>query len=140
MSKLPEPIGCAVPAPQVLRTSAFRPLSKARRRWGHMLQHPVSHSRRFTSRVETPEGVWVYWRCAGRDDTSRVRNLSLGGLFVETSKSNGVGSTATLDFLVREGQIRADAVVRRVEPSRGLGLKFTAMSKEDRPRLAALIA
>jgi hypothetical protein len=66
--------------------------------------------------------------------------LSLGGLFVETSKSNGVGSMATLDFLVREGQIRADAVVRRVEPSRGTGLKFTAVSKEDRPRLAALIA
>jgi len=66
--------------------------------------------------------------------------LSLGGLFVETSKSHGVGSTATLDFLVREGQIRAGAVVRRVEPSRGLGLKFTAVSKEDRPRLAALIA
>jgi hypothetical protein len=66
--------------------------------------------------------------------------LSLVGLFVETSKSNGVASTVTLDFPVREGQIRADAVVRRVEPSRGLGLKFTAVSKENRPLLAALIA
>ena len=65
--------------------------------------------------------------------------MSLGGLFVETSKSHGVGSTANLDFLVREGQIRVNAVVRRVEPSRGLGLKFTAVSEEDRPRLAALI-
>jgi len=84
--------------------------------------------------------VWVYWRCGGRDDTSRVRNLSLGGLFIETSKSNGVGSAASLDFLVEEGQIRTDVVVRRVESSRGLGLKFTAVSEEDRPRLAALIS
>jgi hypothetical protein len=105
-----------------------------------MLQQPVSHSRRFNSRVETPEGVWVYWRCGGRDDTARVRNLSLGGLFVETSKSNGVGSTANLDFLVQEGQIRADAVVRRVEPSRGLGLKFMAVNEKDRTRLSALIS
>jgi len=105
-----------------------------------MFQQPVSHSRRFNSRVETSDGVWVYWRCGGRDDTSRVRNLSLGGLFIETSKSNGVGSAANLDFLVEEGQIRTDAVVRRVESSRGLGLKFTAVSEEDRPRLAALIS
>jgi len=105
-----------------------------------MFRQPVSHSRRFNSRVETFEGVWVYWRCGGRDDTSRVRNLSLGGLFIETATSNGVGSAANLDFLVQEGQIRTDAVVRRVEPSRGLGLKFTAVSAEDRSRLAALIS
>jgi hypothetical protein len=41
-----------------------------------------------------------------------------------------VGSTATLDFLVREGQIRADAVVRRVEPSRGLGLSVPGFQDE----------
>ena len=50
-----------------------------------------------------------------------------------------MGSRATLDFLVQEGQIRVNAVVRRVESSRGLGLKFTAVSEEDRPRLSALM-
>jgi hypothetical protein len=105
-----------------------------------LLQHTVFHSRRFTSRVETHEGVWVDWRCVGREDISRVRNLSLGGLFVETPKPRGVGSTAKLEFLVQEGQIRADAVVRRVEPGRGLAMKFTAVSEEDRPRLEALIS
>ncbi len=63
--KLREPIVRTVRARQVLRTSAFRHLWKVRRRWWHMLQQPVSHSRRFTSRVETPEGVLVYWRCGG---------------------------------------------------------------------------
>jgi hypothetical protein len=105
-----------------------------------MVQQPVSHSRRFTSRVETPEGVWVDWRCAGREDISRVRNLSLGGLFVETSTSRGVDSTVELDFLVHEGQIRAEAVVRRVEPGRGLALRLTTVRDEDRQRLEALIS
>jgi len=129
-----------IPARQVLRTSAFRHLWKARRRWWHMLQQAVFHSRRFTSRVETREGVWVDWRCIGREDISRVRNLSLGGLFVETPKPRGVGLTAKLEFLVQEGQIRADAVVRRAEPGGGLAMKFTAVSEEDRPRLEALIS
>jgi len=30
-----------------------------------MLQQSIFHSRRFNSRVETHEGVWVDWRCAG---------------------------------------------------------------------------
>jgi hypothetical protein len=104
-----------------------------------MLQQSVFHSRRFTSRVETPAGVWVDWRCAGCEDISQVRNMSLGGLFVETPTSRGLGSTVKLDFLVQEGQIRADAVVRRVEPGRGMALKFTAVSDQDCPRLAALM-
>ena len=65
--------------------------------------------------------------------------MSLGGLFVETPASRALGSTVKLEFLVQEGQIRADAVVRRVEPGRGLGLKFTAVIDQDSPRLAALM-
>jgi hypothetical protein len=104
-----------------------------------MLQQSLFHSRRFHSRVETHEGVWVDWRCAGCEDVLRVRNISLGGLFLETHRSSAVGSTAKLEFLVQEGQIRADTTVRRVEPARGLALKFMAVSEEDRPRLEALM-
>ena len=106
---------------------------------GKMLQQSVSRLARFNSRVQTPSGVWVYWYCGGRDDVSRVRDLSLGGLFVETPTSRGLGSTVKLEFLVQEGQIRADAVVKRIEPGRGLALKFTAVSDEDSPRLATLM-
>jgi hypothetical protein len=104
-----------------------------------MLKQSATPSRRFTSRVGTHELVWVDWRCAGREDVSRVRNLSLGGLFIETQASRGVGSPVDLEFLVQEGQIRADAVVKRVEPSLGLALKFTSVNQEDRARLAALM-
>jgi hypothetical protein len=63
----------------------------------------------------------------------------MGGLFVETEKAREVDATIRLDFLVQEGQIRAEAVVRHVKPGSGLGLKFTALTEEDGPRLTALI-
>jgi c-di-GMP-binding flagellar brake protein YcgR len=96
-------------------------------------------SRRHYSRVETPHEVWVYWNCKGREDTSRVRDLSMGGLLVETELTRDVDTTIRLDFLVQEGQIRAEAVVRHAKPGRGLGLKFTALTEQDGPRLTALV-
>ena len=85
------------------------------------------------------QDVWVCWQCDGRDDVSRVCDLSLGGLFVETSSSRAIGTPTKVDFLVGEGQIRADAVVRHVVPGRGLGLKFTTVIEQDRLKLAALM-
>ena len=81
----------------------------------------VHTSRRFTPRVETHDGVFVDWCCFGLEDISRVRNLSLDGLFVETAKSRSMGSTVKLEFLVQEGQIRADAVVKRAEARPWIG-------------------
>ena len=101
-------------------------------------QKPL-YSRRFFSRVEPPEGVWVYWHCKGREDTSRVRDLGLGALFVQTARPAAVGASVKVYFLVQEGQIRSSAAVQHVE-SNGLGLKFSAMSDEDRQRLRELMA
>ena len=103
------------------------------------MQPGNSPSRRFTSRVHTPGDVWVCWKCQGRDDISPVRNMSMGGLFIETPQARPSGTVTRLDFLVAEGQIRADAVVRHAKAGSGLGLKFTALSEQDRPKLAALI-
>jgi PilZ domain len=96
--------------------------------------------RRRYPRVEKPEGVWVYWNCKGRADTSQVRDLSTGGLFVETKELRDLGATMRVDFLVQEGQIRAKAVVRHLKPGSGVGLKFTELAAEDGPRLAALMS
>jgi hypothetical protein len=63
----------------------------------------------------------------------------MGGLFIETPQARPSGAVTRLDFLVAEGQIRADAVVRYARPGTGLGLKFTALSEQDRPKLAALV-
>jgi hypothetical protein len=85
------------------------------------------------------DDVWVCWQCNGRDDVSRVRDLSLGGLFLETPATRAVGAATKVDFLVSEGQIRTDAVIRHVVPGRGLGLKFTALTEQDRRKFAELI-
>ena len=65
--------------------------------------------------------------------------MSMGGLFIETPQPKAQGVMARLDFLVQEGQIRADAVVRHASAGAGLGLKFIALSEQDRPKLAALL-
>jgi hypothetical protein len=85
-----------------------------------------------------PDDVWVIWSCGGCEDTARVRDLSLEGLFIETRSPSAIGAEVHLEFLNWKGQIRAEAVVRRVEPS-GLGLKFTAINDEDRPHMISLI-
>jgi hypothetical protein len=103
------------------------------------LTGPYIPSRRRSPRVETPDKVWVYWKSKGLEDTSRVRDLSMGGLFVETEKASDVDATIRLDFLVQEGQIRAEALVRHVESGSGLGLKFSALPEEDGRRLTALM-
>ena len=105
-----------------------------------VLRQLASPSGRFTSRVEAPEDVWVYWRCGGLDDLSHVQNISLGGLFIETPRRTAEGTTVILSFLVREGQVRADAIVRHAIPGTGIGLRFRAVKEEDRPYLAALMA
>ena len=86
-----------------------------------------------------PDDVLVIWSCGGCDDTARVRDLSSGGLFIETRSPRAIGAEVHLEFLNWEGQIRAEAVVRRVEPNFGLGLKFTAINDEDRPHMISLI-
>ncbi|PYT73707.1 MAG: hypothetical protein DMG39_05800 [Acidobacteria bacterium] len=104
-----------------------------------MLQRTIPPFRRLSSRVETPEGIWVYWQSQERSDTLQVRNLSLGGLSLKTGKPLRVGSTARIDFLVQDGRIRTEAVVRHVEPGCSLGLKFMAVADKDRPNLTRLI-
>ncbi len=68
-----------------------------------------------------------------------MRDMSLGGVFIETPESRAEGVRARLHFLVQEGQVRADAVVRHATSGVGLGLKFIALTEQDRPTLAALL-
>jgi hypothetical protein len=103
------------------------------------LPQTVLYSRRVSPRVEADDSVYVSWYNDGEEELSRVRNLNLGGIFIETSARKDVGAQLELNFFVREGQIRAKAVVRHVKPSHGLGLKFTALDDQDRLRFGALM-
>lgn len=99
----------------------------------------VSPCRRRTTRVETGGEVWAYWQCGLRVDVSRVRNVSTGGMFLEIEQPLAKGQTANLHFLVQEGAIQVDAVVRRSTPGEGLGMKLVAIEKESGQHFAELL-
>lgn len=81
------------------------------------------------------------WQCNGFDDFSRVLDISPQGLFLETSQHRvAIGMPTKLDFLVEEGRIRAEAVVRHIKRGAGLGFKFTSVPDADCARLKSLIA
>jgi hypothetical protein len=104
------------------------------------LQSKPSYSRRALCRFRASEDIWVCWRCNGREDISRVLDISIDGLFIQTPHLKvKEGMSAKLDFLVQEGSIKADAVVRHIKGGSGLGLRFLAVPDEDRQRLKALL-
>ena len=97
------------------------------------------YSRRLTSRINTHGDVWACWRCEGIEDVSRVCDLSVGGLFLSTPVPLPLGAKTKIEFLIPEGQIRAEAAIQYVISPGGLGLKFTAITDQDCPNLVALL-
>jgi hypothetical protein len=103
------------------------------------LKKVIAKSRRHHKRIETPEGVWVLWKCGRTEDTSRVKDLGVGGLFIETKKVCPVDATVELHFLVQDGEIRASATVRFITQGVGMGVQFKTIRSEDQQRFAAMI-
>ena len=81
----------------------------------------------------------VFWQCGRAEDTSRVKDLSVGGLFIHTLKVCPVDAKVKLNFLVEDGAITAEATVRYVKAGSGLGLKFKSVRSEDQIRFATMI-
>jgi hypothetical protein len=96
-------------------------------------------SRRLSSRVAVLEDVWILWKCNEKEDLSRVQDLSTGGLFLQTPNPRPAGVSVRIDFLVQEGEIKADAMVRHAKQGAGVGLKFVALSEPCKLRLEALL-
>jgi hypothetical protein len=72
-------------------------------------------------------------------DVSHVRDLSTGGIFVETKWRRVKGDVVRVHFLVQEGQISLDSVVAQAQPTQGLGLKFQTVATKDISKLTSLL-
>jgi PilZ domain len=96
-------------------------------------------SRRLTTRLPATWDVWVYWECSGFSDVSHVRDLSTGGIFIETPRRRTKGDLVQVHFLVPEGQISVDGVVAHEQPAMGIGLKFQTVATKDVAKLTALL-
>jgi hypothetical protein len=90
-------------------------------------------------RLPATRDVWVYWECGGIGDVSRVRDLSTGGIFIETTWRRTKGELVRVHFLVQEGQISLDSVVAQAQPPEGLGLKFQTVATKDISKLGSLL-
>ncbi len=104
-----------------------------------MSKKPAPEKRKHL-RIAAPQGLWVAWQAAGAERVvSRVLNISLGGAYIVAEKAPLVGTPLLVLFSVREGEIRATAVVHNSEPGEGMGVEFTKISPKDRCCLRDLI-
>jgi hypothetical protein len=71
--------------------------------------------------------------------TARVRSISLGGAFLESSRRLSIGDSFPVEFRTGLRRIRSMAVVRNVLPNGG-GVEFVHMKQDDREKLRRLIS
>jgi hypothetical protein len=57
--------------------------------------------------------------------------ISAGGAFIASHEAMAVGSPLDLHFLLPEGQIRVQAIVRNVREGRGIGVEFVSMGERE---------
>jgi len=83
----------------------------------------------------------VSWQPAGANasNVSRVRDLSIGGVFVSTQAPAPVGTTVKLLFALPEGEVRVEGVVRYADSKKGMGVEFTRMGTGDGARFRELL-
>jgi hypothetical protein len=86
-------------------------------------------------RFELSPGMPVAFRMVDRSVVGRATGVSLGGLFISTQEPASTGAFLQLLVKAPTGEVRARATVKRVEPERGIGVEFVAMSMDDRARL-----
>jgi PilZ domain len=90
-------------------------------------------------RVKAPEGTLVGWQVGTKSAVSHLENIALGGLFIRTPDPAPEQSLVKLVLPTGTGEVRARGVVRRVAPSQGMAVEFTAMNPDDRGRLTGLL-
>ena|SRR5256885_15490873 len=90
--------------------------------------------RRYT-RARPARNLLVAWQAGTRRGVSYLESLAMGGLFVLTRQPLPIRSTIKVLLDLSAGEVRARAIVRRITPTKGMGVEFIAMSPEDRARL-----
>ena len=90
-------------------------------------------------RISLPKGMSATWYGGGQQQVSRVKTLSMGGLFLCGTITMRVGTDLTLVFEVPGGVILAEAVVRNVVVGEGMGVEFTKMNPQSRALLGELL-
>jgi len=94
---------------------------------------------RRTARIAVSKGLWVAWQADGTRHVSRVRDLSAGGVFIQTTVEVAIGKELEMLFALPEGETRVAGVVRYADGENGIGVEFTTMGSGDRLRVDQLL-
>jgi len=94
---------------------------------------------RRSTRVAVAKGLWVAWQGEGSRNVSRVRDLSTGGVFIQTPLAVEIGTEVELLFALPEGETRINGIVRYADGKNGIGVEFTSMGTADRARVQELL-
>jgi hypothetical protein len=84
--------------------------------------------------MRSPEGLNVAWLSGTLRFVSRGETLSLGGLFICTTKPAETGTRIQFLIDIPGNGVRARAIVRDITPGKGMGVGIVAMSQEERAR------
>ena len=104
-----------------------------------MIRGHTKENRR-SVRIPVSAGIWVAWQePKGSRTVSRVRDVSAGGVFIDTTAGVRVGAKLELLFSLPEGEARVQGIVRYTDPAKGIGVEFIRMGSGDRARLQELL-
>jgi hypothetical protein len=79
------------------------------------MTRPTSRENRKSARISVSKGIWVAWQTTGPRNVSRVRDLSVGGVFISTALPVDLGTKVEMLFALPEGETRMQGVVRYVD-------------------------
>lgn len=105
----------------------------------HDMIEKTSCQKRRYPRISLPKGMFVAWHGGDLQLFSRVRTISMGGLFIAVANPPAVSTKLRLAFEVPDGNVRAEAIVRNVVPGQGMGVEFTKIDLKGRVLLQRLV-
>jgi hypothetical protein len=103
------------------------------------MTRPSGKENRRSARIAVPKGLWVAWQVGRARNVSRVRDLSAGGVFIQTPIEVPIGAEIELLFSLPEGEARVAGIVRYADGKNGIGVEFTNMGAADRARVQELL-
>jgi hypothetical protein len=135
-----EPAGLRAAAEEALGLIENWPSSARARTAREALEKSAVEHARPRRYIRIPLEAPLTARIVGPPEASaRVRTISLGGAFLESSRRLNVGEAFEVEIKAGLRRINGKAVVRNVGASGG-GIEFVHMKQEDRERLRKLVS
>ncbi len=121
----------APPTPTAPQTPTLGPRSAAK--------PATAAERRNAMRLKCRGSADIYVPNVSFPTRGQIDDISLSGVYIQTTAPLLVGSTVTLQLAIQGYNLKAEAEVRTAHPGVGMGLMFTNMTTENRMTLGAIV-